>query len=113
MTVGTHDISLPGPGSKEMRIEDWNNDIKFWEEDQLKNLAVIKLPMKLEYSEYVRPICMGLILVNAGDNVTIAGYGKYEGSKEVKRSATPRAINVMIRETETCKTKFGEKFDEK
>ena len=51
MTVGTHDISLPGPGSKEMRIEDWNNDIKFWEEDQLKDLAVG--PSQPRHASYV------------------------------------------------------------
>ena len=118
VNVGYHDISTPLPSHPEteeryldLRIADWKNDIKFWADPRYKDLAVITLPRKIEYSHFIRPICMGPHPWT--ESGFVVGYGKYEDSKKVQHSAVPREVKIKILDHEECKSKFGERYDPK
>lgn len=99
MKLGAHDLSLIDQ-NEQGRItsdvkrykmhNDWNPTDKRFGGD----IAILELTMHIQFSEYIRPICLPEIDLTKIVNGSLVGWGYYDNSKIV--SNVPRKVELNI-----------------
>ena len=78
--AGANDVYVPNPERVVLRSNKVVKHPGYSSSNFDNNIALIELPSKLVFTDYIKPICLSAIGASVGDKASIMGWGDVTGS---------------------------------